>query len=337
MAAVSMALVGSLLGAEVVLRVLGLGSPIDGNDVVQSWEPADIFQSDADPEIGFRLKQGYVGTQTYRGKLDGDVVLAPVTRVDADGFRLESTRTAGKLVLAVGDSTTFGVGVTDGQSWPGALERRLPTAFRVRNAGVPGRNLPQSQRWITTHAAAFSPAVVLLAFYLNDLLPAVDVAGDVSARTMPAPVWATREAGVRRWSRIVNLGWRSWERRRLARAVGGGTLEYIDEINRRARSEDIHRDFERFRRACHGMRAKGAIVLLPVLDVSDPRAADPILQLAAEVAGILDIPVIAAQHALDQMDIPDRIVLPAERHASAAGNEAIAAVIDREGARLKLW
>lgn len=326
-AAVVVGVAVALLLTEAGMRLAGLGSPVDGTDVMQSYSPADIFRQHADPEVGIGLKPGYSGRQLYHRATDGTLVHEAVTNVTEEGYRRESTRTEGKLLLAVGDSTTFGVGVSDGESWPAALEETLDPSWRVRNAGVPGRNTAQEIAWLRTLGGTSAPSVVILAFYLNDLSVPIPLGGDVQPNRMPAPPWATREAGARRISRIYNLWWRSRERRTLARSIAGSTLNYIDEINRNATKDVFKVRFEQLRHACDRLRATPVVALLPVLDVSDPRAADPLFAKATEGAALAGVRLIHAEHALDDFDIPDRIVLPGERHASVKANARIAEVI----------
>lgn len=326
----------AILIGELGMRVAGLGDPVDGSDVIRAYAPADPFEPDADPEIGHRLRANYAGEQVYTSSTTGIVVHRATTHTDARGLRAESTRTEGRVVVAVGDSTTFGVGVADGESWPAALERRLATSWRVVNAGVPGRNTAQEVRWFGQEARSLHPDVAVLAFYINDLAPAIPVSGQLGDVVMPSPTWASREGGLRRISRIYNLGWRTYERRTLAAAVSGDGLSYVEALVQGGRVEDLYREFERFAKTCREVGARSAIALLPVLDVADPRAADPLLAKAEAAAVSLGVPVLHAEHSLDDFDIPERIVLPAERHASVKANARIAAVLHDELRRVGL-
>ena len=61
-------------------------------------------------------------------------------RILPDGTRLiQSSRSAGCKIVAVGDSVTFGYGVSDGDTWVSVLARALP-GIQFVNAGVPGYN-----------------------------------------------------------------------------------------------------------------------------------------------------------------------------------------------------
>ncbi len=323
-----------VLAAEATLRVLHLGDPVDGADVQLQWTPADLFTADPDDAIGIRLKPGYVGKQVYRAAATGDVLLEVSARVTPEGFRDEPTHPGAPVLLAVGDSTTFGQGVAEGESWPGQVGAALGESWSVLNAGAPGRNLGQDVRWVQVHGAEARPSVTILAFYLNDLLPPIHVSGDVAATKLAAPPWADREAGLRRWSRLYNLAWRGYERRRLAREVAGDSMDYIERLNRSARHEDLDREFGRFVQACRGAHSRPVVLVLPVFDAADPHAADPILAMAATSAAGQGAAVIQAWHTVDNLDIPERVVLPGEFHASAKANGRIAAFVVAELRRL---
>lgn len=120
-----------------------------------------------DPVLGFQLRPG------TEGELGGAAF-----RVNSRGFRgaeWKAERPPGGLrILAVGDSATFGFGVSADETWPKQLERRLAARFpdrpvEVINAGTPG--------WETAHGAAFlenggldewQPDLVLVSFGFND-------------------------------------------------------------------------------------------------------------------------------------------------------------------------
>ena len=69
---------------------------------------------------------------------------APILR-SADGFRLPQepapTQTPERVILGLGDSTTFGTGVHGDQTWPLQMQPLLNDAYVVRNAGREGSGL----------------------------------------------------------------------------------------------------------------------------------------------------------------------------------------------------
>ncbi len=76
-------------------------------------------------------------------------------------------------IVCLGDSITSGYGLTRDQSWPARLEATLLTrdshvAWRVVNAGVPGDTILQGLARLERDVLAHQPAVVFIAFGLND-------------------------------------------------------------------------------------------------------------------------------------------------------------------------
>ena len=119
---------------EVGLRVVG-------------WQPPDMrprvalfprFPAFYEPsrELGWVLKPGL--------DWQGMEVGIPF-RTDAEGHRAHGDGTTGTTLAvdAIGDSSTFGFGVPENETYPAQLERKLRAAtgdasLRVRNLGVPG-------------------------------------------------------------------------------------------------------------------------------------------------------------------------------------------------------
>lgn len=128
-------------------------------------EPRLLYQ--ADPELGFFHvpdQQGWLddGFATINGLgLRGAM---PVMPKPAGTFR----------ILAVGDSTTFGWGVNDDETWCAALERQFKEAHpdrrvEVVNAGVVSYDLKQSARLLGRLAPRLQPDVVIVGLFWNDL------------------------------------------------------------------------------------------------------------------------------------------------------------------------
>lgn len=77
-------------------------------------------------------------------------------------------------VLCLGDSFTFGQGCDDSDTYPQQLEQYLNQAgfpVSVLNAGVQGYGLKQSVDLYLAYNPQVVPKVVVLTFFLNDLLP----------------------------------------------------------------------------------------------------------------------------------------------------------------------
>jgi lysophospholipase L1-like esterase len=93
---------------------------------------------------------------------------------DANGFRATGEVQAAPVrrVLVVGDSTAFGVGVDDADTWPAQLEAILNAqhgvGVEVVNAGVPGFSTFQALRMAEKWAANPRPDVVVVCAGFND-------------------------------------------------------------------------------------------------------------------------------------------------------------------------
>lgn len=80
-------------------------------------------------------------------------------------------------VLAVGDSFTFGQGVAEEHTWPARLERLLADrrdaagpAVEVVNAGRAGLDTRGELQWLEEHGAALRPDLVIVQFFVNDVI-----------------------------------------------------------------------------------------------------------------------------------------------------------------------
>ncbi|MFN0152023.1 MAG: SGNH/GDSL hydrolase family protein [bacterium] len=85
--------------------------------------------------------------------------------------RVKSTGTL--RVIAVGNSSTFGWGVDDDETYPAQLESRLrgrlaPRAVEVMNAGIPGFTTFQGERILESELLPLDPDYVVLSFGFND-------------------------------------------------------------------------------------------------------------------------------------------------------------------------
>lgn len=84
---------------------------------------------------------GYVPKPGFSGAVEGYPGTVAIT---PEGFRSNGgpPPAAGRRLLAVGDSFTFGDEVADAETWPACVERR--TGLVVHNAGVPGYGAVQA-------------------------------------------------------------------------------------------------------------------------------------------------------------------------------------------------
>ena len=95
------------------------------------------------------------------------------------------------VVLAFGDSITFGTGADSAQSYPAILERSI--GRKVFNAGVPGETTPAGLSRLPGMLEYVKPALVLLCHGGNDLLR--KLGDEQTAANIRAMIAAIRRAG----------------------------------------------------------------------------------------------------------------------------------------------
>lgn len=75
---------------------------------------------------------------------------------------------AGSVVLAFGDSVTFGTGAGPGDDWPTQLA--AATGWRIVNAGIPGDTAEAAKRRIGSLLEEHRPGLVIIEIGGNDFL-----------------------------------------------------------------------------------------------------------------------------------------------------------------------
>jgi lysophospholipase L1-like esterase len=125
--------------------------------------PADEPWMAYSPDIGWIRRPGFSGQ-----------VQSPVRTFDAQGLFPNDARGLARrprrLILAVGDSRTFGVGVDVGATWVEQLEHRL-AGTEVVNLGVPGYSARQGRLALERaleRPEMSRPDLVIFAFGFND-------------------------------------------------------------------------------------------------------------------------------------------------------------------------
>lgn len=89
--------------------------------------------------------------------------------IDADGLRSngEGSASSDGLIMAVGDSFTYGDEVRDEESWPAQLQRL--TGRRVLNGGVTGYGFDQIVLRAEQLADVHKPSVIIVSFIAEDI------------------------------------------------------------------------------------------------------------------------------------------------------------------------
>jgi lysophospholipase L1-like esterase len=136
----------------------------------------------------------------------------PRVRTNSGGFRgaeSPARKTHGELlVLCLGDSVTFGLGLDDRETWPARLAATLRAApelagrpVQVINGAVPGWSSIQGMR-LLTRMKEVEPDVVVFWFGLND---AKEARGVPDSEFVPPSVAATETIRILRKLRIFQL------------------------------------------------------------------------------------------------------------------------------------
>ncbi|MDF1547400.1 MAG: SGNH/GDSL hydrolase family protein [Bacteroidales bacterium] len=103
---------------------------------------------------------------------------------NSSGFRGEEFKAKSdkKRIIAIGGSTTYGVGVSDRQTWPFYLDSLLKDNFEVLNFGIPGHSTVENIILASFYLSDYSPDIVIIQAGLNDLqsLNVPDLASDYS-------------------------------------------------------------------------------------------------------------------------------------------------------------
>lgn len=129
-------------------------------------------------------------------------------------------------VLAVGDSLTWGLGVSLDEAWPAEMGRLLPGA-EVFNLGMCGYDAEQGISLITHHLEAWQPDLVVWANYTNDVDPTflmfgahdehpVFVGTNIPEPARLAPEWVSL------WLVRNSAMFRSVQAAKLARVLSSG-------------------------------------------------------------------------------------------------------------------
>lgn len=102
------------------------------------------------------------------------------------------------VVLAFGDSLTFGTGTSPEKSYPAVLEQLI--SRKVINAGVPGETTAEGRVRLPRYLDSYQPALLLLCLGANDMILGLDE--KVAAENLSAMIRMARERG----AQVVLIG-----------------------------------------------------------------------------------------------------------------------------------
>ena len=121
-------------------------------------------------------------------------------------------------ILAVGDSCTFGWGVTEAQSYPAQLQSVLDGAagahrYQVINAGVPGYTSYQGLVYLRERGLKLHPQIVIVGFGFNDTFRDGDVEVQLARAPLTTPFFVIDDTLIQ-WSSLYR--WLRWHANELA-------------------------------------------------------------------------------------------------------------------------
>ncbi len=279
-------------------------------------------------------------------------------RTDADGFRVPTAGPAATgtvarpLLLALGDSFTFGQGVDYEETFVAHLERAWSPPHRVLDAGIGGHG-PREYRRYAEHliAGGMRPDVMVVGVYVgNDFgdclwskdLPIVDgiIGGEHSLR-----------AWIKRNVHLYRLASKVYQSRFAPQVTVGHVAHRLYEPAAWEEGE-LAQAWPVFREEMTLLGALAARVQSKLLVVVIPTEAAVAARVAgtsqtAVVGGDLDLPVRRVMALLDELAIPavdltpalatqptDQVYLRIDGHLTPLGNRLAGEAIVARGAQL---
>lgn len=90
---------------------------------------------------------------------------------NAQGFRGSepAKQKAKKRIICIGGSTTYGIGVSNNETWPYYLDSLLQPEFEVLNLGIPGHTTAEHKKLLPLALEKYHPDIVILHCGLNDI------------------------------------------------------------------------------------------------------------------------------------------------------------------------
>lgn len=323
--AANLALLGAALA--VVLGVLEFSLRMLYPPPARFLYPQESY--DFDPDIGHMLRPGQAAFTHDR----------PVS-INSLGLRDREIGAAlprGPVrVLALGDSQTFGNGLDVADTWPkqleGILQERWPSRWEVMNAGIPGTDTWQHEVLLKRLVTALNPHVVVLALYVNDVVPRHDqrsVAPPPETNTWPKRVaYVLRRSAVLTW--IYYRLFLPWHAYRFGQpgSVEEAVLTGRNDPRAERGWQQVQQSLAAMKEACDARRTGLLVAILPRRDqvaglhrqrAYNERARAITRGLGIEAVDLLED--LAAAHRRQG----DALFIAWDGHNSAVANRVIAA------------
>ena len=233
---------------------------------------------------------GSIDNQIFQDDVELRVVLAP--NVQTNGFttnalgmrgeKPSTTSSESKRILAIGDSFTLGLQVTDKETFAAQITQALGPKVEVFNAGVPGYGTEQATELMRRLAPQIRADGVLLSVYTgNDFRDNHKWAMSPGLPTTPPPVKAPPPqppqwmSGLAKYSRIVSTmmmfsALKNQEDDFRMEEFKDEILPFADRDHLNQLKPPTRTAMKRFENACNEMRVKCAVAIIPPAFVVHP-------------------------------------------------------------------
>ena len=234
-------------------------------------------------------------------------------------------------VLFLGDSFTFGSGVTDDAAiFPAQVERLLNErrsdtgSFEVQNGGLPGS---QTGDWVELWERVrdvLEPDLVVLVFFIRDGAP-ISMAGffprirvDIAERNLRSPLY--------RWSHGFRLVRDQLDRLRVAREYAGLYHDfYLGDVVDTAEWSKARRNIVKIQRDASNRRIRVGFVVFPVL--VELNAGHPFRDVVGEILNFsrsVPLPTLDLLPFFEGRDATQLWVSPMDQHPNAEAHGIVA-------------
>jgi GDSL-like Lipase/Acylhydrolase family len=273
---------------------------------------------------------------------------APAARINRLGFRGDDPAPGRPHFLVLGDSFTFGSGVTDDETFAARLDQWLGGSADVVNGGQPGYGIFQMQATLRRVAEDLRPSLVIVVIWQGDFLrqPPDDTERARFVRRQRLSELLKRSVlGTQLYRRLERLLIRAGQDRLVFRVGEGGAPPQADpKVIREAHLNGLRADAPRLvamhdeaRRYGHGL----LLVLWPREDYAALRTeehglADALTTAIEALARQHAIPFVSVQSAMRRISAKEQLLIANDGHPTPLAHCIVAARIADELGRLNL-
>jgi hypothetical protein len=288
--------------------------------------PQEMYDFDA--ELGHALRPGQTAYTHDR--------LVLINSLGFRGTEITPDPAPGTLrVLALGDSQTFGNGLDLSETWPQQLEHVLQAAsgsgWQVINAGIPGTDTWQHEILLRRLLAAIHPHAVVLALYVNDVVPRHDPRNvDASMLTntwRKHIIYLFKRSSVVTWAYHLLLPWYARQ------SMGGDSVEDVvlsggNDTRAERGWGQVEHSLTQMKELCDSRGVGLLVAILPRRDQVSGQHPGRVYNERARritethgIAAVDLLPSLSAEYRVHR----DKLFIPWDGHNAAAANHVIAA------------